>query len=120
MKIGVESSEKVGDLMTVILSYHYSGGSSEVCLLILQDPGCLGEEGAFEEERAGKLMYLVSSHMLDVCMRRGWTGSRDYFASLNLQCECALRQLMDPEGHQCSTLATSSRHSGGHGGAEVE
>lgn len=49
MKIGLESSEKVGDLMIVVLSYHHSGGSSEVCLLILQDPGCLGEEGAFEE-----------------------------------------------------------------------
>lgn len=49
MKIGLEISEKMEDLMTVVLSYHHSGGSSEVCLLILQDPRYLGEEGAFEK-----------------------------------------------------------------------
>lgn len=49
MKIGLESSEKMGGLLTVVLSYCHSGRSSEVCLLILQDPGCLEKKGAFEE-----------------------------------------------------------------------
>lgn len=85
--------------MTIVLSYHLREGSSEMCLPILLD-SWVSMRGRSALRKGGQVSSRTWSltHTLDVCIIRGCTWNRDYFATLILRCECALWQLMDTKG----------------------
>ena len=90
-KIGAESSEKLGDLMTVVLSHHHGEDDKDMYPPILQDSRVSRRRRSpVKEGGQGSSPAWSLTHTLDVFVTRGWTGIKDYFVALILQRECAL------------------------------